>query len=68
MIFSFTLEAVLRDLKSEVTVRRPSMDSKVRVFDGVARSAVTRTRRVRDWMEGQSPQSRRSRRSCDFVR
>ena len=52
-----------RDLKSDVTVRRPSRVSKVRVLEGLERRAVTRVRRVEDWMAGQKEGSRRSRRS-----
>jgi hypothetical protein len=52
---------VLRDLKSEVMVRRPSMASKTRVFWGWWRRAVTRTSNAEDWMEGGKDVSRRSR-------
>ena len=45
-------------------VRRPSRDSKVRVFRGWERRAVTRVRRVEDWTGGVERGSRRSRRSC----
>lgn len=51
-------------MKRDVTVSRPSMASKVRVLAGVERRAVTRTRRVWDWIAGQFVGSRRSRRSC----
>ena len=53
-----------RDLKREVTVRRPSSVSKVRVLSGCERRVVTRVRSVEDWMAGQFRGSRRSRRSC----
>jgi hypothetical protein len=52
-----------RDLKREVTVRRPSRLSKVRVLIGVSIRAVTSVRRVADWIAGQLKGSRRSRRS-----
>jgi hypothetical protein len=58
-----TSREVERDLKREVTVRRPSRDSKVRVLRGWEIRAVTRVRRVADWMAGQLTGSRRSRRS-----
>lgn len=50
-------------MNREVTVKRPSRDSKVRVLRGWERSVVTRVRRVADWMAGQEEGSRRSRRS-----
>ena len=50
-------------MKSDVTVRRPSRVSKVRVLRGRSRRATTRVRRVADWMAGQLEGSRRSRRS-----
>jgi hypothetical protein len=59
---------VERDLKSEVTVSRPSRFSKVRVLIGVSMRATTRVRRVADWMAGQLMGSRRSRRSCEAMR
>lgn len=40
------------DLKSEVTVKRPSVASKMRVFRGLFRSEVTRTRSVVDCIAG----------------
>jgi hypothetical protein len=43
-----TSREVERDLKREVTVRRPSRASKVRVLAGVSMRAATRTRRVAD--------------------
>lgn len=54
-----------RDLKREVTVRRPSRDSKVRVLAGRSRRLATRVRTVEDWMAGHEEGSRRSRRSCN---
>jgi hypothetical protein len=63
MSFSLTSRLVLRERKSEVTARRPSRFSKVRVFWGVSMSAVTSVRRVADWMAGQKSGSIRSRRS-----
>ena len=51
-------------MKRDVTVRRPSRLSNVRVLVGVARSVATRVRRVEAWIAGQEVGSRRSRRSC----
>jgi len=61
---SLTSRGVERDLKSEVTVSRPSRASKVRVLVGASMRATTRVRSVADWMAGQLKGSRRSRRSC----
>lgn len=55
-----------RDLKSEVTVRRPSSDSNVRVLAGRSRRLATRVRMVEDWIAGHEDGSRRSRRSCNM--
>lgn len=62
-----TSRAVDRDLKREVTVNRPSRSSNVRVFRGVSMRAVTRVRRVADWIAGQLTGSRRSKRSFEVV-
>lgn len=51
-----------RDLKREVTVRRPSRVSNVRVLEGQSRRATTRVRRVADWMAGALMGSNRSKR------
>jgi hypothetical protein len=60
---SLTSRDVDRDLKSEVTVSRPSRASKALVLSGVSMRATTRVSRVADWMAGQLYGSRRSRRS-----
>lgn len=58
---------MVRILNNEVTVRRPSRASKVRVLAGLSRRAVTRVRRVEDWMAGQLAGSRRSRRRFMYI-
>lgn len=49
-------------MKREVTVRRPSSVSNVRVLLGQSRRATTRVKRVADWIAGALIGSRRSRR------
>ena len=56
-----------RALNREVTTSRPSTASKVRMLAQLPRRAVTRTRRVRDWMAGGLAVSRRSRSSYVIV-
>ena len=58
-----TERGVSRSLNSAVTARRPSTRSNTRALDGVSSNAVTRTRRVVDWIAGGSDGGRRSRRS-----
>jgi hypothetical protein len=59
-----TERGVSRSLKSAVTARRPSTRSKTLALDGVSSKAVTRTKRVVDWIAGGREGGRRSRSSC----